>query len=77
MLFVNNDQSQFRQRREYRQPRAEHDARGARLRGNPVLQPLAFVQAAVQADHVVCGKRPRTVASSCGVSEISGTSSSV
>ena len=49
LLFVDDDQSELRQRREDREAGAEHDARLARLRSKPVAQPLRFVQAAVQA----------------------------
>ena len=58
MFFVHHDQAEFRQRCEHRQPRAEHDARRARLRGDPVIQPLGVVQAAVQADDFGIGKAP-------------------
>ena len=52
MFLVNDDKAQLRQRREHRQARSQHNARGPRLRGNPVIEPFAFGETAVQADHV-------------------------
>ncbi len=50
VLLVHDDQTQTRQRREYGEPRPEHDARIARLCRAPVLHTLCLVQRAVQAD---------------------------
>ena len=58
VFLVDNNQPQFRQRCKHCQPRAQHDTRGPRLRSDPVLEPFAFVQPAVQTDDLRIGKAP-------------------
>ena len=57
VLLVDDDQRQLRQRREDREPRAEHDPRAAGMRGEPVAHAFAFRETAVHRDDRVFGKR--------------------
>ena len=50
MFLINDDQAKIRQRRKYRQPRPQHDARRAFERRPPMLRARRFAQFAVQAD---------------------------
>ena len=50
MFLINDDQAQIRQRRKYRQPRPQYDARRAFERRPPMLRARRFAQFAVQAD---------------------------
>jgi hypothetical protein len=59
VLLVDDDQAEARQRRENRQPGAEHDARLAGKARPPVALARRFGQFAVQADTPVSGKRAR------------------
>ena len=77
VLLVDDDEPEVAERREHREPRSEHDARGARLRGEPRRGALALVAGGCAPRRAPrAGKRLRTCASSCGVRPISGTSSS-
>ena len=60
VLLVDDDQRQFRQRRQNREPRPEHDARASRVRGEPVAHALAFGEAAVHRDDRAFGQRGET-----------------
>jgi len=62
VLLVDHDDGQLRQRREYREPRAEHDPRTAAVRRKPVARPFALRETAVQGDDRSAVERRETCA---------------
>ena len=77
MLLVDDDQAELRQRREHREPGAEHDA--ARRRAPRPARPWCAPTSSRPLCSTRCarpGNASRKRASSCGVRPISGTSTS-
>ena len=53
MLFVDHDELQMRHRRKHRHACAQHDARLALVRRQPILQTLRGREVAVHRDHAI------------------------
>ena len=76
VLLVDDDEAERRHRREYGRARADHDGARPEARGAPGLEPRAVGERGVQRDDRAPRAAARKRATSCGVSAISGTSTS-